>query len=206
MKFVFMFFFVFLMLGCPKIKYENDTLIPSAVAGSPEYPVSINDQWCKDSKGVHGFCAIRLDEGTDVKIKLIAKPYAYRLDIQCFKNGVWSKSIDVLADTPIEVVIKASEMPKEYAFSCIGDIYPHDRPEPTAAFFEARFRIVKKGYVPLEATYRQDKFQVFGKFAYNVQMWDGKKWLTQMRMPVAEIPNTPSIVESYNMRLNVYGF
>jgi hypothetical protein len=206
MKLVLVVSFILLMLGCPKIKYENDTLIPSAVAGSPEYPVSINAQWCKDSKGVHGFCAIRIDEGSDITIKIIAKPYAYRLDLQCLKNGSWSKSIDVLADKPLELTIKADEFKGQYAFSCIGDIYPHDRPTPTAAFFEARFRVVKKGYVPLEATYRQDTFQVFGKFAYNVQLWDGKNWVTQMRMPVAEIANTPSIVESYNMRLNVYGF
>ena len=207
MKKIILGFLFFLLVGCPKIKYENDfKLIPSAIAGSPEYPVSINNQWCKDSKGVHGFCAIRIDEGSDIGIKIISKPYGYRLTLQCLKNGSWAKSFDVLPGVDFNIKIPAQDFANNYAFSCIGDIYPSDRPEPTAAFFEARFRVVKKGYVPMESTYRDGEFQVFGKFARTVQIWDGKKWITKSNLTSAKIPNAASIVESHNMRLSVYGF
>jgi len=194
--------------SCKQLKYVADiNFDPSAYANSPEYPVQINGKWCVDGSGMGGFCVVRQPEKKDMLIRILPQLYGYRIRVQCSTATGIDITLDVLPEKELIITLQKEKFNEFNVISCVGNIYPSDRPEPIAAMFELRARIIRDDYTPKANIYWDKGYQVFGSDSYIStffldDQWTQKKEMTYMK---TEKPLF-GISESYKMRFNYYGF
>jgi len=211
MKFlILMTLVIFAACSCKPIKYQSDefTFISSGMANTPEYPVHINGEWCKNIKGELGGCYLRVKRDKPTIIKLLPQEYAFTLTIKCsakIKFTAYENGVDFPKDTPVTVTI--TDYQAQNSFICLGRIYPQDRGEPISAFFEVRMRIKDPNYSPREAIHNTGGYQIFGKYSLYSTWHDGKEWKSgKKKTAIKTKTQYPAVSESHNMRFNYVGF
>ena len=210
---------LFSACSCKPIEYVDDlgeAFIPSGIAGTPQYIAKINDKFCLDADGQPGGCYVKYPWDKPTVISIMGQPYAYKLKLTCsewitINPGVEQPSqmaFDVEANSPQVVIIPVSGYNNEVAFTCIGRIYPRDRPEPMSAFFEFRARLFDPAFRQREAIYFKDGVQTFGEHALYTKILNDEAW-EDLRPKTTQIRTKQpfmSYSESYSMGVNTYGF
>lgn len=141
MRFLTSLALIFLSLSaCSNLPYQDDTgLLNSSQADSPEFPIYIDGHLCKDSLGNPGVCNKRIEFKDSVEFHIDPQPYAYDLKISCDSEITAPPSVSVPKNSALDF-----ELQPPYAlnnFTCFGDVFPQDRPQPLGSKWEIRLTL-----------------------------------------------------------------
>jgi hypothetical protein len=191
------------------MKYVSDehTYWPSGLANSPEFPVKINGELCKNSAGEMGGCYIRIRDDHQTMFEIMPLPYSYRLSFKCTKNLDFPPidERDYSAKEAVYIAIERDQYNGQTSFMCTGRIFPDDRNEPINSFFEVRVRLVRPEYIGREQMHHTGKYQVFGKNALHSMWYVDDEWKYGHKKTYLETKkHILAFSESHNMRWNYY--
>ena len=202
------------IVACSSIKYKDDLgFLVSAQANSTEYPIHVNGKLCIDLDGQTGLCSKRVKSNEPVTFSVDPQPYSYKFQITCSKGtGIEKESRDVESNKSFEFKILPAQFDTLLVFSCVGNVYPADRPQPMAAKFRVQINVYDAEYTGREEMYvtkKQGKnVLVLGTHARTSFVNDGAGWKRYTEKTYVEVKNPATVVawsESYNMRYNGYG-
>lgn len=195
------------LMSCVAVQYTDDTVfMSSGQAGAPEYPVKVSGKWCRDMDGIPGGCYLRWPNDKDILVEVLPVDYEYRIRILCSDNLGINQTFDVMANEPYAFVIPWQRFENEASFTCMGRVFPKDRPEPVSALFEVRVRVHDGAYQRREDMYHTRGYQIFGSGSRTVTYWkDGSQKLASKKTYLKTKEPVPAITESYNMRFNYRG-
>ena len=213
------FISILFSFSCQTIKYLDDLgFSVSAMANSPEWPVYINGKFCRDIDGIMGLCSKRVKSNESVSIKFEKQSYDYRVHLQCSKDTGIDFSVDVpkINLLPYEYVIKPEQFSTLRSFTCIGEIFPGDRTEPTSAKFEIRIMVVDASYAVREIMnlykYKGKDYLLLGQHAKYSIVYDHKNgkeirrtYKQETMVQIDDPSNVRALSESFSMRFNSYG-
>lgn len=207
-KILILMLLVLCFASCKQLKYVADMQFnPSAYANSPEYPVQINGKWCVDGSGMGGFCVVRQPEEKDMLIRIQPQLYGYRIRVQCSSLTGIDVTYDILPQKEFTMTISKEKFKEFNVISCVGNIYPSDRPEPIGAMFELRARVIRNDYTPKTNIYWKEGYQVFGSDSYISTFYLDDQWTQKKEATVIKTEKPLfGISESYKMRFSYYGF
>lgn len=197
---------LFVLTSCQSINYEADFgFLNSAQANSMEYFTLVNGSPCKDMDGKIGLCAKRIKSDQALQFKMDAKEYSYRFNLTCTSSLNADFSIDVEKGKVYEFSIPSDKFSNVRSFTCIGEIFPHDRDQEVSANWSVRVIVVDSEYLERELVYKTTRkgkeFLVFGKHARYVTV-NGKRY---EKKPMVEYKGGPGYSESERMRFNYWG-
>lgn len=183
----------------------------SAQADSPEFVVYVNGKLCKDTDGIPGLCSKRIRSNEDVLLHFDPLPYAWHMTLDCGNVGPFPP-IQEVANAAHEILITRAQFVSFKSFTCIGEIFPEDRPQPLSAKWELRAKIVDAQYEAREQITEETKdgrtYLVLGQFARSAWVFDEGKWSKHWKDTIVEIKGNPHHVqawsESYQMRVNTF--
>jgi hypothetical protein len=194
------------------VQYMDDSsfMTPSK-ANAAEVLVTVNGRPCLDVDGAPGLCALRIKSGEDLVIGLSGEPYAYQLTLTCSSglqlNGQYSSP----AGQVLRVTIPADKYGNLKSFTCIGEIFPQDRPEPSSSKFEFRAAVVSQAYVPREPVQVVERgdgrwYAEPGPYALYTLVKDSGVWRVYHRETSIHVSGPDVIVasESRECRMNLY--
>lgn len=196
-------FFILIIISCSSINYKPDTgFLNSAQANSLEYLVRVNGTICKDMDNNIGLCAKKLASDEKLNFSMDARGYAYRFNLRCTRAIDSDFSIDVERDQPLKFSIEPLRFHEVKSFTCIGEIFPHDRDQEISANWSLRVVVYDENYLPREIIYRRGDHIVFGQHARYVNL-NGKRY---KKKPVIKFKEKIYFAysESERMRLNYY--
>lgn len=193
-------------VSCTGMKYQNDIgFLNSAQANSMEYFVRINDKPCVDMDEKVGLCAKRVKTNENLVFKMMAREYGYRFNLKCSSDIDSNLSVDIKKETPYSFQIDAEKFSHTRSFTCIGEVFPHDRKQEISASWHVRVLTVDKDYTEREKVQeiksKGKTYLVMGKHARYVHH-DGK---IEKKKPVIEKGSGFAFSESEMMRFNYYG-
>lgn len=168
--FIFTILLSLFACSCRSIKYKPDLgFMNSAQANSMEYYVRINDKICKDMDNKVGLCAKRIASNKKLTFSFDVRPYSYTLTLRCTGAIDSDFSIDIAKGSLYSFSIIPEKFSHVKTFTCIGEIFPHDRDQQISATFHVRVVVFDGKYVERELVYtkmkRKSKFIVFGSHA-----------------------------------------
>jgi hypothetical protein len=191
--------------SCKPIKYTSDFgFLPSAQANSPEFLVKINGKYCKDMDGRIGLCAKRVRSNEKIILVLDARPYSYRLNVNCSSLVDFNLSVDVAQNAAFSFEIHPDSFQEVKSFTCIGEVFPQDRPQEVSAFWHSRFVVFDKEYQERESIYSDGEHLVLGQNARFSLLNEEKAVSKKTRVKAAGINKAYS--ESETMRFNYWGY
>lgn len=201
--------FLFLLASCNSLKYESDIgFLNSAQANSMEYYTLVNGSPCKDMDGKIGLCAKRVNSNQELKFSMDAKPYSYRFNLTCSSAIDSDFSIDIEKEKPFSFLIKPEKFSSVKSFTCIGEVFPHDRNQEVSANWSVRVIVVDSEYQERELIYKtkekEKEFLVLGKHALYSNL-NGKIYKKKTKLEL-EKPDSFAYSESERMRFNYWGF
>lgn len=202
MNYIYLLLFVLSCASCRSLKYDADIgFISAAQANNPEFPVQINGAYCKDSEGKPGFCAKRINSKEDLEIKIGPRPYNYNIKIQCSSPLGLVVNKDILKNESFSHVIENADLSEFLNLTCIGELFPKDRPQPISSFFRVALVVFDAKYVPRPEPYYTRGRIVFGSGALYTNL-NGYKY---KKGTVIKAPKDSSgFSESELMRFNYY--
>lgn len=195
--------------ACKDIKYESDLgFMNSAQANSMEYMVKINSKVCKDLDGKVGLCATRVKTNEPLRFEMDAREYGYRFNLTCTSSIDSDFSIDIEKEKPFAFSIHHDKFSSVKSFTCIGEVFPHDRNQEVSANFSVRAIVTDSLYLEREIIYKtkqeEKSFLVLGKHARYVHLNDSfYKKKTKLEL---EDQNSKAYSESERMRFNYWGY
>ena len=208
MKSITLLTFIFVLLAaisCQQMKYASDLgFLNSAQANSPEYLVKINGKFCKDLDGQIGLCAKRVKSDEKITFVLDKRPYSYRLNVDCSSLVDFKLSVDVLEDNVFEFSIDPELFKEAKSFTCIGEVFPQDRPQEVSAFWHSRFVVFDKEYQARESIYVQGKNLILGQNAKYSILNEEKTIKKKTAVNSDRVEKAYS--ESDAMRFNYWGY
>lgn len=198
-----------ILCSCNEIKYQADIgFLNSAQANSFEYFVTINGAPCKDMDNKIGLCAKRIESNAPLKFKIDPKPYGYSFNLRCTKELNSDYSINIAKDQAYEFSIAPEKFATVKSFTCIGEIFPEDRPQEISGNFQVRAIVFDSNYIERELVYtkevKKDTYLVFGKYA-KYTFLNGKTYKEQTAIKINKDQKNFGYSESENLRVNSYG-
>jgi hypothetical protein len=206
MKLLFLLFVTFFTItSCQSMKYASDLgFLNSAQANSPEFLVKINGKFCKDVDGQIGLCAKRVKSNEKISFILDKRPYSYRLNVECSASINFKLNVDVIEDTVYEFSISPESFQEQQSFTCVGEVFPQDRPQEVSAFWHTRFVVFDKNYQARESIYSANGQLILGQNAKYSLLNEEKPISKKTAVKAAGIEKAYS--ESETMRFNYYGY
>lgn len=194
--------------ACKQIKYEPDLgFMNSAQANSMEYLVRINGSACKDMDGQVGLCAKRIPSNAPIEFKMDGREYGYRFTLTCTRTIDSDFSVDVLPEQPLTFSIPPEKFSEVRSFTCIGEVFPHDRDQEISTGWHARFVVYDGKYQPREEIYsttiKKENHLVLGKHARYVHV-NGRMY--KKATTVESEKDVQAYSESERGRFNYYGY
>lgn len=199
-------FFLVLILGCRTVaplKYIPDLhYVSPAAANSPELLVLLNGVVCADLSGAPGLCALRAVEGSTINLQIPGQAYAYDLSLVCSDSTGFTQKLSSLSENILSIPLAVPSLAVTKSFTCIGELFPSDRPQPISSRFEFRVKIVAADYQALERPHYQDGFLVLGSHSLHAYVQDSGVWQYYHKVPDVKVidPTAPCIVESASGR------
>ena len=194
-----------MVIGCQDLKYMDDKFsFSSAKAGSYEYPIFLQKKLCLDLYKRPGLCALQHKKNQTFQIEVEPRPYSYTFAIRCSK-GILNKEVDIAKKKRLSMEIDPGTFQNLTGFSCIGEVFPHDR-ESISARFNFLVRLVKSDYVFREEVYKYpdgENLLAVGRHSLYTTV-DTKTYKKKTIIPFNY--DTKVYTESYSMRFNQYGY
>lgn len=154
MKTADFFFFIFIccvILLLTSCQYEDDfTFMSDARANYFSEEVTVNNYLCKDITGAPGACSIQIPNNLDLTLKLAPRPYEYRVTITCSSKLGFEVNTTVLENTERLITIPKDKIAAIDSFTCIGEVFPQDRPEAVSMKFEVRTKVYNAELIKLD--------------------------------------------------------
>jgi len=194
-----------MIMGCQDLKYKDDKFsMSSAVAGSYEYPIFLQKKLCLDLNHRPGLCALHHKKNQAFKIEVDPRPYSYTFYIKC-TNGILEKKVDISKQKRLSIEISSDILNNHKGFSCIGEVFPHDR-NSISARFNFIVRLVKNDYMYREDPYLHNEGRkALSMGRYSLYTTVGPKTYKK-KTTIPFNADTRAYTESYSMRFNQYGY
>jgi hypothetical protein len=204
--------FLLITFSCV-LKYTHDeAFMNSAYANSSEFLAYLNGTACKDMDGIVGACFKRVKANHDLVIKLHPQNYAYTYRMNCSEKLNYGFSRNVLKGKSLEHTIEKIKYEGLPSFTCIGHVYPEDRPAPVGIKFTFRVEVINQSYVALPnihvTLYKGKRHIVLGKHALHSRVYQKGKWKRYKKATSVKVKSdkVKAVVESYAGRVQTYGF
>lgn len=199
--------FTLVFSSCQSLKYQADNaFLNSAQANSMEYFVRVNRKPCRDIDDKYGLCAKRIASNETLTFSMDQRPYAYRFELKCSSSVDTDFAIDIEAYKPFSFKIEPEQFEGVKSFTCIGEIFPHDRDQEVSATWSVRVVVYDHEYLEREIIYKKRErgrnFLVMGVHAKYVSI-NGKSY---KRKPVVKVKSKRIFAysESERMRFNYF--
>lgn len=197
--------FLFVIIGCQDLKYMDDKFaLSSALAGSYEYPIFLQKKLCLDLNRRPGLCSLHHRKNQTFHIEVDPRPYSYTFAIKCSK-GILEKRVDISKRKRLSMEISPDTFKDLSGFTCIGEIFPHNR-ETVSARFNFLVRLVKEDYIFREDPHKYsdgESLLAVGRHSLYTTI-DTKTYRKKTIIPFNY--DTKVYTESYNMRFNQHGY